>query len=303
MDRPDIPLNALRTFEATARQGSFTNAAVELRVTQAAVSHQIARLEDLLGFQLFHRTRGGLLLTAEARLLLPVLSTSFDRIGGLLDRFQGRRFEETLNLGVVTTFATGWLLRRLGEFEHLHPEIRIRIYTNNNRVSIAQEGLDAAIRFGEGRWPGLEAKPLMTAPLTPLCAPLVAARLEGKTSLHKQRLLRSYRSDEWPLWFSKAGMAAPLLEGPIFDSSVAMADLVTDGYGIALLPFRMFESRLAAGSLVRCFEEEITTGRYWITRLTTKEHSPAYDLFENWLIDAASSPEPEQETEPQPMKQ
>ncbi|SNY93167.1 LysR family transcriptional regulator, regulator of gene expression of beta-lactamase [Cohaesibacter sp. ES.047] len=290
MDRPDIPLNALRTFEAVARQGSFTNAAIELRVTQAAVSHQIARLEELLGFQLFHRTRGGLSLTSEANLLLPVLTSSLDRIGGMLDRVQGHRFEETLNVGVVTTFAAGWLLERLEEFESLYPEIRIRLFTNNNRVNIAQEGLDAAIRFGDGRWSGLEAKPLMTTPLTPLCAPSVAARLEGdKTRLPDHVLLRSYRADEWPLWFIKTGMVPPLLEGPVFDSSVAMADLAAGGYGIALLPVKMFQSRVAMGNLVRCFEEEIVTGSYWITRLSTKEPNPAYAVFESWLIQATSS--------------
>nr|WP_321481429.1 LysR family transcriptional regulator [uncultured Cohaesibacter sp.] len=290
MDRPDIPLNALRTFEATARQGSFTNAAIELRVTQAAVSHQIARLEELLGFQLFHRTRGGLSLTSEGTLLLPVLTSSLDRIGGMLDRVQGNHFEETLNVGVVTTFAAGWLLERLQDFERLYPAIRIRLFTNNNRVNIAQEGLDAAIRFGDGRWAGLEAKPLMTTPLTPLCAPSVAVSLEeDKSRLSDHVLLRSYRADEWSLWFIKAGMVPPLLEGPVFDSSVAMADLAAGGYGIALLPIKMFQSRVAAGSLVRCFEEEIVTGSYWITRLSTKEQSAAYGVFESWLIQATSS--------------
>nr|WP_319388309.1 LysR family transcriptional regulator [uncultured Cohaesibacter sp.] len=289
MDRPDIPLNALRTFEATARQGSFTSAAIELRVTQAAVSHQIARLEDLLGFQLFHRTRGGLSLTSEAEMLLPVLTGSLDRIGGMLDRFQGKRFEETLNVGVVTTFAVGWLLGQLEAFECAHPGIRVRVFTNNNRVNIAQEGLDAAIRFGDGRWPGLEATPLMTTPLTPLCAPSVAARLAGPESLYDQTLLRTYRSDEWPLWFSKVGLVPPLIEGPVFDSSVAMADLVASGYGIALLPIRMFEGRLAAGDLVRCFDEEIITGSYWLTRLSQKDPSPAYSEFEAWLIKATKA--------------
>ena len=290
MDRTNIPLNALRTFETAARQGSFTNAAIELRVTQAAVSHQITRLEELLGFQLFHRKRGALELTSEANLLFPVLTSSLDRIGGILDRIQGNRFEETLNVGVVTTFATGWLLERLEGFKRLYPEVRIRIFTNNNRVNIAQEELDVAIRFGDGRWSGLKAEPIMTTPLTPLCAPSVASKLGGnKTNLSNHILLRSYRSDEWPLWFIEAGMAPPLLEGPVFDTSVAMADLAAEGFGIALLPIKMFESRVTTGSLVRCFEEEVVTGSYWITRLSTKEKCSAYDAFENWLIQTSSS--------------
>ena len=151
MDRPNIPLNALRCFEVAARQGSFTNAAVELCVTQAAVSHQILRLEEQIGVKLFHRTSKGLLLTPEGEALLPVLTASLDRISGVLDRFTDGRYYETINVGVVTTFAVGWLAERLTEFEKSHLGISIRLFTNNNRVDIAREGLDVAIRFAG--WP------------------------------------------------------------------------------------------------------------------------------------------------------
>ena len=129
-------------------------------MTQAAVSHQILRLENQLGAKLFHRTSKGLLLTPEGEALLPVLTTSLDRISGVLDRFTDGRYHEMLNVGVVTTFAVGWLAERLIEFETSHPGISIRLFTNNNRVDISREGLDLAIRFGAGRWPGLTAHPL-----------------------------------------------------------------------------------------------------------------------------------------------
>lgn len=287
MDRPNIPLNALRTFEVAARQGSFTNAAVELRVTQAAVSHQILRLEDQLGVKLFHRTSQGLILTFEAEVLMPVLTSSFDRIGGVLDRFLDGRYEETINVGVVTTFAVGWLASRLPTFEALHPGISIRLFTNNNRVDIAREGLDLAIRYGDGRWPGLIARPLMQTPLTPLCAPAMAGQLETPAALAGQVLLRSYRADEWPIWFREADVPLPGPDGPVFDSSIAMAELAANNQGIALLPHRMFKTPLADGRLARPFDIEITTGRYWVTRLSTKEASSATRAFEAWLADAA----------------
>ena len=110
MDRPDLPLNALRVFEVAMRQGSFTKAAIELRVTQAAVSHQVARLEDLLGTALFLRTSQGLIQTDEGRLLFPVLEHGFDAMSRVLDRLGGRRDIEVLKVGVNTTFAMCWLM-------------------------------------------------------------------------------------------------------------------------------------------------------------------------------------------------
>ena len=292
MDRPNIPLNALRCFEAAARQGSFTIAAVELCVTQAAVSHQILRLEDQLGAKLFHRTSRGLLLTPEGEALFPVLTTSLDRISGVLDRFADGRYEETLSVGVVTTFAVGWLAARLGEFEASHPGISVRLFTNNNRVDIAREGLDLAIRFGAGRWPGLTACPLLEAPLTPLCSPSVASTLESPADLLNHKLLRSYRGDEWPIWFKKAGEVPPYLEGPTYDSSVAMAELAAQSLGVALLPSVLFQVPLETGRLVRPFETEVTTGRYWSTRPSNKDPTAAIVAFEAWLRETTGQSHP-----------
>ncbi|SHN13063.1 LysR family transcriptional regulator [Roseibium suaedae] len=363
MDRPLLPLNALRTFEVAARQGSFTAAAGELRVTQAAVSHQILRLEDQLGVKLFHRTSKGLVPTSEAEALLPLLSDSFDRIGGLLDQVRTGRYVETVNLGVVTTFASGWLVPRLAAFERDHPGLRLRLFTNSNKVDLTREGLDAAIRFGDGGWQGETAVPLMESPLTPLCAPGTAARLASPADLHREVLLRSYRVEEWPAWFEAAGAdgapdpgppdtehgtAAPgdqerretgsrgeeslqaktidvegtgsadekgaleqeagnrVTEGTgsaspaaaacgafgnghleqaslTFDSSIAMAELAASGYGVALLPWRMFEAQLESGRLARPFRTELSKGRYWLTRPSLKPATPGVHALEVWL--------------------
>lgn len=285
MDRPNLPLNALRAFEVAARQGSFTQAAIELRVSQAAVSHQVNGLEDLLGIQLFTRTPKGLQLTDEAQALFPVVTESLDRIGDVLDKFLDGRYRETLHLGVVTTFAVGWLLPRLDQFRLDHPGIDLRVSTNNNRVDISKEGLQMAIRFGAGNWNGIEAVPLIETPLTPLCAPDLAARLVTPEKLTDYVLLRSYRADEWPDWFRLVGIKCPALRGPVFDSSVAMADLAETGDGVAMLSPVMFADRIASGRLVRPFDAEIVTGRYWLTRVAQKPPSPAMRLFEEWILD------------------
>lgn len=283
MDRPDLPLNGLRAFEVAARQGSFTRAAIELRVTQAAVSQQIQRLEDLLGLTLFTRASTGLMLTDEGAALHPVLTRNLDEIGALLDRMRDGRYQETLHLGVVTTFAVGWLIERLPGFQASHPGISLRVFTNNNRIDIAKEGLHMAIRFGEGNWPGLEAMPGIAAPMSPLCSPALAQNLHRAEDLARLPLLRSYRADEWPRWFAAAGMACPDVQGPTLDSSIAMADLAAAGLGVALLPVPMFARQMAAGQLCRPFATEVQAGRYWLTWPRAKPPSVGMRMFRDWL--------------------
>jgi LysR family transcriptional regulator of beta-lactamase len=180
MSRAQLPLNALRAFEASARHLSFTRAAIELCVTQAAVSHQVKGLEQRLGTSLFRRLPRGLALTDEGLALLPPVRDSFDRMGDVLERFAAGRVMEVLSVGVVGTFAVGWLLPRLPAFREAHPFVDLRLFTNNNRIDIAGEGLDCAVRFGDGAWHGTQAVPLFAAPMTPLCAPLVAEPVSGR---------------------------------------------------------------------------------------------------------------------------
>jgi LysR family transcriptional regulator, regulator of gene expression of beta-lactamase len=284
MTLPHLPLNALRAFESAARHLSFTRAGLELRVTQAAVSQQVKGLEDILGVTLFRRLPRGLALTGEGEALLPVLSESFRRIAGTLEGFGGGRMREVLTLGAVGTFVTGWLLPRLPEFRAAHPFIDLRLLTNNNRVDLAGEGLDCAIRFGDGAWHGTEAVRLLTAPLTPLCAPSLAWRLRQPADLLREPLLRSYRVDEWERWFALAGLPAPTVRGLVFDSSLTMAEAAAQGAGVALLPARMFAHDLRQGRLVRPWAEEVVLGQYWLTRLKSRAETAAMRSFREWLL-------------------
>lgn len=281
-----LPLNALRAFEAAARHLSLTAAGLELRVTQAAVSHQVRGLEEILGVPLFRRLPRGLALTAEGEALMPVLTESFRRIAATLDRFEGGQMREVLTLGAVSTFVTGWLLARLPAFREAHPFVDLRVLTNNNRVDLAGEGLDLAIRFGDGAWHGTEATPLLAAPLTPLCAPEIARRLHGPADLLREALLRSYRTDEWERWFAGVGLTSPAVRGFVFDSSLAMAEAASQGAGVALLPAQMFEGAQREGRLVRPFHAEVTLGSYWLTRLKSRDETGAMVAFRSWIIDA-----------------
>ncbi|GEQ75567.1 LysR family transcriptional regulator [Comamonas testosteroni] len=279
-----LPLNALRMFDAAARHLSLTRAAQELHVTQAAVSQHIRNLEERLGKPLFRRLPRGLALTDEGQALWPVVAQSFERIEQSLQQVAEPRPREILTVGVVGTFAIGWLIPRLSQFQQLHPYIDLRLLTNNNRVDLAGEGLDAAVRFGDGAWHGTHAQMLLRAPLSPMCTPMLAQQLREPADLARQTLLRSYRTQEWEGWFAGLDQAAPLARGAMFDSSLTLAEAAAQGAGIALLPARMFEHMLQQGRLVRPFAHEVDTGAYWLTYLKSRQASSALQTFRQWLM-------------------
>ncbi len=289
MVRPHLPLNALRAFEAAARHLSFTRAAIELCVTQTAISHQVKLLEERVGATLFKRLPRGLMITDEGLALLPTLRDSFDRMADILQRFEDGHLQEVLSVGAVGTFAVGWLLPRLAKFQDLYPFIDIRLATNNNRVDIAAEGLDFAIRFGNGAWHDTEAEELFSAPLSALCIPTIAAQLKSPHDVARQTLLRSYRADEWPDWFSEAGVASPRIKGIVFDSSVPMVEAALQGSGVALAPPLMFQRHLSAGDLVQPFPVYVSKGCYWLTRLKSRPVSNAMATFAAWLKEKAAA--------------
>lgn len=291
MVRPHLPLNALRAFEASARHLSFTRAAIELCVTQAAVSHQVKSLESHLNVTLFERLPRGLMLTHEGETLLPALREAFDRIAGTLERFEGGQFREVLRVGAVGTFAVGWLLARLRDFHARHSFVDLRLSTNNNRVDIAAEGLDYAIRFGSGAWHGVDAVRLLQAPLSPLCVPAIAEKLRTPADLLRFTLLRSYRADEWPRWFAAAGLSTnmPLTKSIVFDSSLAMMEAAQQGAGVALAPPLMFSRHLQADTVRQPFDTAVTLGSYWLTRLQSRAETRAMVAFRDWLVDAANA--------------
>lgn len=286
MVRQFLPLNGLRAFEASARHLSFTRAAIELCVTQAAVSQQVKGLEKRLGVSLFQRLPRGLKITAEGEALLPTVTSSFDQMAITLDRIEAGQVRELLFLGVVGTFAVGWLLPRLREFQKRHPFIDVRVSTNNNRVDMAAEGLDFAIRFGKGSWHGTDAFRLFEAPLSPLCTPKLAETLKSPTDLADATLLRSYRSDEWATWFAAAGVTpvAQVNAGIVFDTSLGMMEAALQGLGVALAPPSMFSRHLASGTIVQPFPVTISLGSYWLTRLQSKPPTPAMQAFSDWMF-------------------
>lgn len=286
MIRPHLPLNALRAFEASARHLSFTKAAIELCVTQAAVSHQVKSLETQLNVTFFKRLPRGLMLTSEGETLLPMLRASFDHIAQTLERLEGGHSRDILTVGAVGTFVIGWMLPRLSEFQAKHPFIDLRLSTNNNRVDIAAEGLDYAIRFGKGAWHGTDAVRLLDTPLSVLCVPEIAEQLKTPADLFRHTFLRSYRADEWSGWFLAAGVPANMATSKsiVFDSSLAMMAAALQGVGVALAPPLMFSRQLATGAIQQPFDIYVATGSYWLTRLQSRPETSAMTAFRDWLL-------------------
>ena len=175
---------------------------------------------------------------------------------------------------------------RLPEFSAAHPFVDLRLMTNNNRVDLAGEGLDYAIRFGDGAWHGTEATLLFNAPLSPLCAQAVAQRLNQPADLARETLLRSYRADEWTRWFAAAGLPSRVIRGFVFDSSLAMAEAAVQGAGVALLPVCMFERDVQQERLIQPFPIDVTLGAYWLTRLKSRAETRAMHAFRDWLLAA-----------------
>lgn len=278
-----VSLNGLRAFESAARHLSFTSAARELGVTQGAVSHQVKTLEDRLGVKLFRRTPRGLAVTDEGLTLFPTLTDAFERMSRLLGQFDHGQRREMLTISIVGTFALGWLLPRIAKFEQKYPFVDLRVLTNNNKVDVAGESLDYAIRFGDGAWHGVEAVHLMDAALSPLCAPSLVDRLRSPGDLYRVTLLRSYRPQDWLTWLDAAGLHDFHLRGPMFDSSALMAQAAMRGYGIAILPLAMFEDELEREWLIQPFPLSVQTGAYWLVRLKSRAATAVMDAFREWI--------------------
>lgn len=285
----NLPLHGLKAFESAARHLSFARAGEELCVTAAAVSQQVRQLEDRLGVSLFRRLPRGLALTDEGHRLWPVVVGCFGELQAEMARLKEGAPQHVLTVGVVSSLAVLWLMPRLARFHARHPDIELRLLCHHNRVDLATEGWDAAIRFGLGAWHGTEVTPLLSTPLQPMTAPALASRLRAPSDWAGVTLLRSYRVDEWPRWFEQQGWPLPVLRGPVLDSSLGLAEAAAQGLGVALLPERLFAGWVADGRLAAAHQAGIATGHYWLCRWHSRPVTPALEAFKAWLLEEVAA--------------
>lgn len=284
-----IPLSAIRVFEAAARLGSFTRAAEELGITQAAVSWQVKALEERLARRLFVRRPREVILTPAgerlARAAAEAMASLRSAIADLSETGEG-----VLCITTLQTLATQWLAGRLGAFQVAHPKIAVRLDTDNRVVDLLREDFDVGIRAGRGPWPGMEAVRLFPTAQTVLCTPAAMARLGDPPD--PARLLEAHRigSDaEWKAWFRAAGViadgagapAAPRITADTQSLEVAAA-VANDGVAIGS-PI-MFGRDLAAGRLFQPFEVYFNEASYWLVYPQDRRRAGKIAAFREWLL-------------------
>lgn len=282
------PLAAIRVFEAAARNLSFTRAAAELGMTQAAVSYQVKLLEERLGAPLFLRQPRALALTESGQWLAPRTTEAFDILRDAYGRFGGRE-EATLIVNTMHTFAAQWLAPRLGAYQLSHPKTAVRLETTTRVVDFAREEVDVVIRSGRGKWPGLLSYKLIDVRYTLMVSPALARRIGGiETPADMAKIELLDRGDEWwPQWFKACGHpfempkpdSAPILLQTI-TASAAMA-----GLGGALLVPEFFTQEIADGRLVQPFDIVVDDGNaYWLAFPESRRNVPKIKAFRDWIV-------------------
>ena len=234
MPRRLPPLNALRAFEAAARSESFTRAATELGVSQAAVSQQVKSLEATLGLKLFARDGKRLVITSAGKQYLAVVRDALDRIAVGTDRLLRSRPSSVLTVSTSPDFGAKWLVHRLGRFTAAYAEIDLRVSTTTKQVDLIAERVDLAIRHGDGHWAGLDAVALCRERLVPVCSPKLLSgrnRIAKASDLLKLPLLRLDGWTTWSKWFEAAGVSAPARRGPVLNQASMLIDAAADGQG------------------------------------------------------------------------
>ncbi|WP_019996973.1 LysR substrate-binding domain-containing protein [Aureimonas ureilytica] len=284
------PLAALRAFEAAARHLSFTRAAEELGMTQAAVSYQIKVLEERVGTPLFLRGRRQIALTAEGARFAAECTSSFERLSAAYDDLRGSA-AGMLSISSVPTFATYWLARHLGSFQLEHPETAVQLTSTRHVTDFEREPVDIAIRAGTGSWPGLTAHLLVAVDYTPMLSPDLANRFGGlpKSATELLRFpLVNTTHEWWDLWFSMMGITQQGIDrrsGPTLGSQDLEAVAALAGQGASLLTPFFYADEIAAGRLVQPFRELYPIGRgYYLVYPTARRTVPKIRAFRDWLL-------------------
>ena len=292
------PLNGLRAFEAAARHLNFTRAAEELNVTQAAISHQIKGLEERLGQPLFRRLNRRLLLTDAGQTLLPPMSQAFGIIAEAVGRVEGDDSSGIVTVSTLDSVATNWLVPRMGRFRGRHPDIDLRIAIEDELVDFSQGGVDVALRYGFGKYPGLHVVPLMTEDLFPVCAPSLFEKgppLKAPADLCHYTLFCDDMIEGWPEWFMAAGISGDdMTHGPPFSHSNLVLRSAIAGEGVALARSRLVADELAVGRLIKPFDLSVTSKwAYYVVSTQASAGRPKIRAFREWLLEEAEKGEGE----------
>ncbi len=287
--RGRLPLTALRSFEAAGRHLSFSRAAEELFVSQAAISRQVRELEEFVGQPLFERLHRRVKLTEIGDRLIDQLTRSFDDIDRRLSEIQATPMQHLVKVSVEPSFAGSWLVPRLNQFRTLRPDIDISVDVDPQLVEFRTHEAEIAIRHSltERSWPRTQSEHLFETTVTPvLCRTLLASGppLMEPADLRHYTLLHEENRDGWLSWFEQAGLAeATPGRGPIFPDGAMATQAALLGHGVALIDPLMVGRELHEEELVQPFEVEVPWGAYWLVAPDLTALSEPAGAFAAWL--------------------
>jgi LysR family glycine cleavage system transcriptional activator len=291
------PLNALRAFEAVARQGTLTRASEELFVTPTAVGRHVKNLEDVLNVILFERDSGSLTLTDEGRAYARTLGRAFEMIGEATDQLQDISSRTPITLRAYTTLLVRWLIPKLPAFQRAHPDIDLRLTTASDAVDFSRDNVEMGVRYGDGNWPGLHATLLFHDELVAFCGSALKETFDnqpiGDAFASSTLLTHSLRLDDWPDWFEAAGLndIIPSRRMPFNDMALILQSGL-DNLGIGLSQYRYLEQSLAEGRLhlVSPVILRRDRGFYLVCRIESLD-LPAVRVFVDWIrqLDSGAS--------------
>lgn len=293
--RRKIPsTTALISFEAAARHESFTRAAEELSLTQGAICRQIASLEEFLSVELFRRSRRGVKLTEAGLSYSRRVATQLDAVERDTLSVMGQQGTNVIELAVVPTFGTQWLLPRLKDFQLKHPEVTVNLTNRTRPFLFADTEFDAAIYFGDADWSGTESHRLMGENPMPVCSP---ALLGNKTLLTAdeiadlQLLQQTTRPYAWRQWFNSQQLNIPRdMTGPRYELFSMLAQAAMHDMGIALIPPFLIQRELAEKRLVIANPQALSSIKaYYLMIPERKVESASLKAFRDWLVNQAQS--------------
>lgn len=278
-------LSALRAFEAAVRHENFSRAAAELCLTHGAISHQVRALEEELGVQLFVRNGRQVTPTPEARHYATTVARCLAELADGAARLRPVEGVQRLSVTAIPSFAARWLAPRLGQFIEQHPSIEVILQASGALQDLVREGIDVGIRFGRGKYPGLDVERLIGEIYYPVVSPHYrGGRLpDSPQDLAKATLLRS--NEPWLPWFRAAGLALPEPSGGVmFEDLSMLIRSAVDGDGVALVRHIVAMQEIASGQLVRLFD--IATpcpDDYYLVSPPGALQKPQVRAFREWL--------------------
>ena len=262
-------------------------------MTQAAISHQVRDLEQRLGLKLFVRRNRSLLLSEAGQAYLPSVRAAFDQLNEATEKLLQKDRGGHLTVTTTASFATKWLVPRLGGFQRANPEIDVRVATGIGLIDFSREDVDIGIRYGRGQWPNLVAERLVGEDIVPVCAPSL---MKGANPLKKPADLKRFTllhigtfPDDWQVWLTAAGIkGVDATRGVTFDNSIVAYQAAIDGLGVALGRNPLVASDLKAGRLAAPFDFKMPSElAYYVVYPAEAIRRRKIKAFRDWLMTLA----------------